>query len=71
VIILRNSIWVIKVTYLATKAINFNEGYRTWGECRAAILKKIEPDGLKIIDEFTFRDLNEDVEYTGRVVDIY
>ena len=40
--IMKNSCWVIKVTYLNKKEINFNEAYWTLDKCLAAMRSKIE-----------------------------
>ena len=69
--IMRNSCWVIKVIYLDKRDINFNEAYWTFDKCKAAILKKIELDDLNVIDDFTFMDMNSDIIYEAKHVDIF
>ena len=67
-----NSCWVIKVTYLKTKQVNFNEAYRTLERCKKEIDKKITNDiDKQIIDEYTIKDLENDIIYEAKLVDIF
>ena len=69
--IMKNSCWVIKVVYLDKRDINFNEAYWTLDKCISAIKKKIELEDLQIIDDFTFMDMDKDIIYEAKLVDIF
>ena len=69
--IMKNSCWVIKVTYLNHKEVNFNEAYWTLDKCKSAIRKKIEPENIQIINEYTIKDLDKDIIYEAKLVDIF
>lgn len=64
-------IWVIKVTY-PNGEVNFNEGYRTLQECLEAISSKIRhTENLYTINEFTIKDLTNEIIYEAKSVTIY
>lgn len=68
----KNKCWVIKVTYLKNGEVNFNEGYWTLARCKASIGKKIINDtDLEIIDEYTIKDLDNEIIYEAKLVDIF
>ena len=69
--IMKNSCWVIKVTYLNHKEVNFNEAYWTLDKCLSAMKNKIEFDNLQIIDEFTYMDTDKDIIYEAKLVHIF
>lgn len=70
--IMKNCCWVIKVTFLKTGEVNFNEAYWTLARCKAAIGKKITNDiDIEIIDEYTIKDLDNDIIYEAKLVDIF
>ena len=64
-------IWVIKVTFLNNNQVNFNEGYKTYNECISAIKKKIEPDNMRILSDFIIRDIENEIEYEAKTVEVY
>ena len=69
---MKNYCWVIKVTFLKTKEVNFNEAYWTLARCKAAIRKKITNDiDIQIIDEYTIKDLDNEIIYEAKLVDIF
>lgn len=64
--------WVIKVTYLNHNEVNFNEAYWTLAKCKAAIGRKIiKHIDIEIINEYTIKDLNNDIIYEAKLVDIF
>lgn len=68
---IKNSCWVIKVTFLNKKEVNFNEAYWTLASCKAAIGRKITNDiDMQIIDEYTIKDLANEIIYEAKLVDI-
>lgn len=68
---MKNCCWVIKVTYLDHNEVNFNEAYWTLAKCKAAIGRKIiNHIDIQIIDEYTIKDLNNDIIYEAKLVDI-
>lgn len=69
--IMKNSCWVIKVTYLKYRQVNFNEAYWDYGRCMTRIRKKLEGKNFIDIDEYTYRDLDDDIIYEAKVVDIF
>ena len=69
--IMKNGCWVIKVTYLKYKQININEAYWTLDKCMWAIRKKLENKKFIGIDEYTYRDLDDDIIYEAKLVDIF
>ena len=69
--IMKKSCWVIKVTYLNHKEVNFNEAYWTLDKCLSAMKNKIEFDNLQIIDEFTYMDTDKDIIYEAKLVHIF
>lgn len=70
--IMKNSCWVIKVTFLKTGEVNFNEAYWTLSRCKVAIGKKITNDiDIQIIDEYTIKDLDNEIIYEAKLVDIF
>lgn len=69
---MKNCCWVIKVTYLNHNEVNFNEAYWTLAKCKAAIGRKIiNHIDIQIIDEYTIKDLNNDIIYEAKLVDIF
>lgn len=69
---MKNCCWVIKVTFLKTGEVNFNEGYWTLSSCKNAIGKKITNDiDIKIIDEYTIKDLDNEIIYEAKLVSIF
>ena len=69
---MKNSCWVIKVTFLKTSEVNFNEAYLTLARCKAAIGKKIINDiDIQIIDEYTIKDLENEIIYEAKLVDVF
>ena len=69
---MKDSCWVIKVTYLNHNEVNFNEAYWTLAKCKAAIGRKIiNHIDIEIINEYTIKDLNNDIIYEAKLVDIF
>lgn len=69
---MKNCCWVIKVTYLNHNEVNFNEAYWTLAKCKAAIGRKIiNHIDIEIINEYTIKDLNNDIIYEAKLVDIF
>lgn len=69
---MKDSCWVIKVTYLNHNKVNFNEAYWTLAKCKAAIGRKIiNHIDIEIINEYTIKDLNNDIIYEAKLVDIF
>lgn len=69
---MKNCCWVIKVTYLNHNEVNFNEAYWTLAKCKAAIGRKIKNHiDIEIINEYTIKDLNNDIIYEAKLVDIF
>ena len=69
---MKNCCWVIKVTYLNHNEVNFNEAYWTLAKCKAAIGRKIiNHTDIEIINEYTIKDLNNDIIYEAKLVDIF
>lgn len=68
--IMKNSCWVIKVIYPSYE-VNFNEAYWTLDKCLAAIRKKIELDNMLIINDYTIKDLDSEIIYEAKLVDIF
>ena len=69
---MKNCCWVIKVTYLNRNEVNFNEAYWTLAKCKAAIGRKIiNHIDIEIINEYTIKDLNNDIIYEAKLVDIF
>lgn len=68
--ILKNSCWVIKVKYLNHSAVNFNEGYWEYSKCMAAIRRKLT-GAYTMIDDYTYKDLDNDIIYEAKLVDIF
>ena len=69
---MKNCCWVIKVTYLNHNEVNFNEAYWTLAKCKAAIGRKIiNHIDIQIIEEYTIKDLNNDIIYEAKLVDIF
>ena len=69
--IMKNSCWVIKVTYLNHKEVNFNEAYWTLDKCLAAMRNKIKFEDWQRIDDYTYMDVDEDIIYEAKLVDIF
>lgn len=70
--IMKNSCWVIKVTYLKNGVVNFNEAYWTLDRCKVAMGKKITNDiDIQIINDFTIKDLANEIIYEAKLVDIF
>ena len=69
--IMKNNCWVIKVTFLKTGEVNFNEAYWTFEKCMMAMLRKIEAEDLSYINEYTIKDLNNDIIYEAKLVNIF
>ena len=69
--IMKNSCWVIKVTYLDTKEINFNEAYWTLDKCLAAMRNKIEFENWQKINDYTYMDVDKNIIYEAKLVDIF
>lgn len=69
---MKKSCWVIKVTYLKNGEVNFNEAYWTLPRCKAAIGRKITNDiDIQIINEYTIKDLDNEIIYEAKLVDIF
>ena len=69
---MKNCCWVIKVTFLKTREVNFNEAYWTLGRCKNAIGKKITNDNdIEIINEYTIKDLENEIIYEAKLVNIF
>lgn len=69
---MKDSCWVIKVTYLNHNEVNFNEAYWTLAKCKAAIGRKIiNHIDIEIINEYTIKDLNNDIIYEAKLVSIF
>lgn len=69
--IMKNSCWVIKVTYPSYE-VNFNEAYWTLDKCISAIRKKIENiEDMFTINEYTIKDLNNEIIYEAKLVNIF
>lgn len=69
---MKDSCWVIKVTFLDTGIVNFNEAYWTLPRCKNAIGKKIRYDtDIEIIDEYTIKDINLNILYEAKLVSIF
>lgn len=69
---MKDSCWVIKVTYLKYRQVNMNEAYWTLARCKAAIGKKITNDiDIQIIDEYTIKDLDNEIIYEAKLVSIF
>lgn len=57
------SIWGILVRY-PNGVFNINESYKTYEKAKAVIkYKRIEPENLKIIDDYKFYDLENEILY--------
>lgn len=69
--IMKNNCWVIKVTFLKTGEVNFNEAYWTFEKCMMTMLRKIEAEDLSYINEYTIKDLNNDIIYEAKLVNIF
>lgn len=69
---MKDSCWVIKVTFLDTGKVNFNEAYLNLSRCKNAIGKKIKYDtDIEIIDEYTIKDINLNILYEAKLVSIF
>lgn len=68
---MKNSCWVIKVTYLNHKEVNFNEAYWTLDKCLAAMRNKIEFENWQRINDYTYMDVDADIIYEAKCVTIY
>lgn len=62
--------WGILVKYKDGK-ININEGYKTYNEAKKAILKKINIEETKIISDYIFIDLENEITYELKTIDIH
>lgn len=69
--VMKNSCWVIKVTFLNTGEVNFNEAYWTYENCIAAIRKKLKGKAFTMIDKYIYKDLDNDIVYEAKLVDIF
>ena len=69
--IMKNSCWVIKVTYLEHNQVNFNEAYWTYENCITAIRKKVKGKAYTMINEYVYKDLDNDIVYEAKLVDIF
>lgn len=63
--------WVIKVTYLKTGEVNFNEAYWTLEKCLGEMIRKIEPENYRRINKYTMQDLDKELEYEAKLIDIF
>lgn len=68
---MKDSCWVIKVTYLKYRQVNMNEAYWTLDKCMTRIRKKLEGKNFIDIDKYTYRDLDDDIIYEAKLVDIF
>ena len=68
--IMKNSCWVIKVTFLNTGEVNFNEAYWTLDKCIASIRKKMQ-GAYTMIDEYLYKDIDNEIVYEAKLVDIF
>lgn len=63
--------WVIKITYLKTGEVNFNEAYWTFEKCMIAMQRKMENvKDLQFINQYTIKDLDKEIVYEAKLVDI-
>lgn len=62
--------WGILVKYKDGE-ININEGYKTYNEAKKAILKKINIEETKIISDYIFIDLENEITYELKTIDIH
>ena len=69
--IMKNNCWVIKVTYLNNGEINFNEAYWTLDKCMSRIRKKLEGKAYTMINDFIYKDLDDEIVYEAKLVDIF
>ena len=68
---MKNYCWVIKVTYLDKKEINFNEAYWTLDKCLAVMRAKIDFEDWQRIDDYTYMDMDKNIIYEAKLVDIF
>lgn len=68
--IMKNSCWVIKVTFLNTGEVNFNEAYWDYTRCMAAIRKKMQ-GAYTMINEYIYKDIDNEIVYEAKLVDIF
>lgn len=68
---MKNSCWVIKVTYLNHKEVNFNEAYWTLDKCLSAMRDKINFEDWEKLDDYTYMDTDKDIIYEAKLVDIF
>ena len=64
------SFWGILVKYKDGE-ININEGYKTYNEAKKAILKKINIEETKIISDYIFIDLENEITYELKTIVIH
>ena len=69
--IISESCWVIKVTYLKTGEVNFNEAYREYSRCMLAIKDKLKGKAFTMINEFIYKDIDNEIVYEAKCVDLY
>ena len=69
--IMKNCCWVIKVTFLKTGEINFNEAYWTLEKCMQAMIRKIDRKDLSYINQYKVKDINNEIIYEAKLVDIF
>lgn len=69
---MKDCCWVIKVTFLDFKNdVNFNEGYWHFEDCMRSILRKVEGNEYERINNWTVKDLDENIIYEAKLVDIF
>ena len=69
--IISESCWVIKVTYLKTGEVNFNEAYREYNRCMLAIKDKLKGKAFTMINDFIYKDIDNEIVYEAKCVDLY
>ena len=64
------SVWIILAKF-KNGEVNTNEAYKTYREAQAKMYGKIEPSQVKTIDDWTVYDMENEILYTLKLVDIY
>lgn len=62
--------WGVLVTF-KNGVVNINEAYNTYELAKNAILKRIDIYDLKIIDDFNFYDLDNELHYELKCISIF
>ena len=56
---------------IETGEINFNEAYWTLEKCMQAMIRKVEGKDLSYINQYKVKDINNEIIYEAKLVDIF